>query len=180
MMADTTRNGRAGGKAARKRLLPFTLTIAILVLDQLTKALVVARLPLNRPVEVIGDFLRFWYRTNTAVSFSLGSWLPVDLQRYGFLFLSLSVVALVLVYYFRARDLGAFQRWLLAAIVAGGLGNDIDRIARGSVVDFIDSKFWGILGMERWPTYNVADATVVVAGLLFMIAVIVQESRSKQ
>ena len=175
-MADTTTNR----PTAKQMLLPFTLTVAILALDQVTKALVVARLPMNRPVEVLGDFLRFWYRTNTAVSFSLGSWLPVEVQRYGFLVLSLAVVALVLVYYFRARDLGPVQRWLLAAIVAGGLGNDIDRVARGSVVDFIDSKFWGIFGMERWPTYNVADATVVVAGILFMVTVIVQESRSKQ
>lgn len=166
--------------ATLRKLLPFTLTAAILLLDQATKALVVARLPYNRPVEVLGDFLRFWYRTNTAVSFSLGSWLPVELQRYGFLVLSLAVVAVVLVYYFRAADLSRLERWLLAAIVAGGLGNDIDRVARGSVVDFVDSKFWGIFGMERWPTYNVADATVVVAGILFMVTVIVRESRRKQ
>jgi signal peptidase II len=175
-MAETTTDAIT----AKQKFLPFTLTVAILALDQVTKALVVALLPLNKPVEVLGDFLRFWHRTNTAVSFSLGYRLPVDVQRYGFLLLSLAVVALVLVYYFRARDLTAFQRWLLAAIVAGGLGNDIDRITRGSVVDFVDSKFWGILGMERWPTYNVADSTVVVAGILFMVSVIVQESRRKQ
>jgi signal peptidase II len=167
-------------RTAREMALPFALTAVILILDQITKALVVARLPVNRAVEVMGDFLRFWHRTNTAVSFSLGRQLPVEVQRVVFLILSLAVVAVVLVYYFRSREISPLQRWLLAAIAAGGLGNDIDRIVRGSVVDFVDVKFYGILGMERWPTFNVADSTVVVAGIVFMISVIVQESRRKQ
>lgn len=167
-------------RTAREMALPFALTAVILILDQITKAFVVARLPMNRAVEVMGDFLRFWHRTNTAVSFSLGRQLPVEVQRIVFLILSLAVVAVVLFYYFRSREITPLQRWLLAAIAAGGLGNDIDRIARGSVVDFVDVKFYGILGMERWPTFNVADSTVVVAGIVFMISVIVQESRRKQ
>jgi signal peptidase II len=161
----------------REKALPFLLSAAILVLDQVTKALAVGLLPLNRPVEVLGDFLRFWHRTNTAMSFSLGHQLPVEVQRVLFLILSLAVVVVVLVYYFRSRDLTRLQRWLLAAIAAGGLGNNIDRVTRGSVVDFIDAKFYGILGMERWPTFNVADSSVVVASIVFMVSVIVQESR---
>lgn len=175
MMANTTDTTNTRDKA-----LPFLLTAALLILDQITKALIVARLPLNAPVEVLGDFLRFWHRTNTAVSFSLGHRLPVEVQRTAFLILSLAVVVVVLVYYFRSREITPFQRWLLAAIVAGGLGNGVDRIFRGSVVDFVDVKFYGILGMDRWPTFNVADSTVVVAGIIFMISVIVQESRRKQ
>jgi signal peptidase II len=183
-MDDTLRagDGIAGAPAIGKsdKLLPLLLIPAILVLDQVTKALIVANLPLNRAVEVLGDFLRFWHKRNTAISFSMGWRLPVEVQRVLFLCLSLAVVAAVLVYYLRARDLTRLQRWLLAGIMAGGLGNDIDRIFRGSVVDFVDVKFYGILGMERFATFNVADSTVVVAGILFVVTAIVQESRSKR
>jgi signal peptidase II len=165
---------------AGRRLLPLVLSGVILVLDQVTKAIVVARLPPNRAVEVLGDFLRFWHRTNTAVAFSVGRVLPVEVQRVLFLCLSLAVVAVVFVYFLRSRELTTFQRWLLAAIIGGGLGNDIDRIFRGSVVDWVDLKFYGILGMERWPTFNVADSSVVVVCLIFVVTVIVQESRRKK
>jgi signal peptidase II len=167
-------------KSARGKLPPLLLIPLILIADQVTKALVVAHYPRNKPVEIAGDFLRFWLRTNTAVSFSIGHRLPVEVQRVLFLCLSLAVVVLVLVYFLRSRDITKPQRWLLAAIMAGGLGNAIDRIARGSVVDFVDVKFYGILGMERWPTFNVADSSVVVVCLIFVVTVIVQESRRKK
>jgi signal peptidase II len=165
---------------ARGKALPFLLTTAILILDQVSKALVVARLPMNKRVEILGDFLTFWHRTNTAVAFSVGWRLPVEVQRVLFLILALAVVAVVLIYYLRARDVTPGQRWLLAGIIGGGLGNQIDRVLRGSVVDWVDVKFYGILGMERWPTFNVADSTVVVVSIIFMVSVIVQESRRKQ
>ena len=56
----------------------------------------------------------------------------------------------------------------------GGLGNYVDRIFRpAGVVDFLDFKFFGIFGLERWPTFNVADATVVVTGILLFISFLI-------
>ena len=165
----------------KERVLPILPAPIILALDQITKALVLARLPLNRPVEVLGDFLRLWHRRNTALSFSLGWKLPLEVQRVLFAALPLLVVVAVVIYYVKASDVTRLQRWLLGAIMGGGLGNFVDRVFRGgSVVDFIDFKFYGILGMERWPTFNVADSTVVVAGLIFVVTVMVQESRSRK
>lgn len=165
---------------SRRKWIPLLLIPAILILDQVSKALVVAALEPNRIMPVLGDFLRFWHRRNTAISFSMGWRLPLEVQRPLFLVLSLAVVVVVFIYYMKAKDLTRLQRWLLAAIMAGGLGNDIDRIFRGSVVDFVDVKFYGILGMERWPTFNVADSSTVVAGILFVISAVIQEARSKK
>ena len=72
-------------------------------------------------------------------------------------------------------------------IVGGGLGNLIDRFFRAEgVVDFIDLKFYGLFGLERWPTFNVADSAVVVCGLLLIISFIItfikesKESKSQE
>ena len=60
----------------------------------------------------------------------------------------------------------------MAGILGGGIGNIIDRIFRPEgVVDFISVKFYGILGFDRWPTFNIADASVVVCVFMFLFSV---------
>ena len=66
-------------------------------------------------------------------------------------------------------------------IVGGGLGNLIDRFFRpAGVVDFIDVKFYGLFGLDRWPTFNVADAAVVVCGILMVVSFIVTSIRESK
>ncbi|WP_461252145.1 signal peptidase II, partial [Treponema sp. R8-4-B8] len=62
------------------------------------------------------------------------------------------------------------QRWALAGIIGGGIGNIIDRIFRSDgVVDFISVNIYGLLGMQRWPTFNIADSSVVVGCILLLV-----------
>lgn len=160
------------------RLVPLLLTPLVIAADQITKALVVARFEMYRPVEVLGEVVRISVKRNTAMAFSLGHGLPPEAQRVLFLIVPLLVIVAVAVYYFRATDLSRGQRWMVAAVLGGGLGNYVDRIFRADgVVDFIDVKFYGIFGLERWPTFNVADATVVVAGILLVVSMVVMETR---
>ena len=170
------------GRPLRRMSLPLAVMIpAVVAADQLTKWIVSRTLPYGRPVEVLGDFLRFTYVKNPALSFSMGLGLAPALRGVMVLVLPLLVSAIMLVLYFTTRELRPFQRWLLAAIVGGGLGNAVDRIFRGGeVVDFIDFKFYGLLGFERWPTFNVADSTVVVAGLLLLVTYLWGEARAKR
>jgi signal peptidase II len=80
---------------------------------------------------------------------------------------------MVIVVYFRNNDFTKLQRWSVAGIIGGGIGNLIDRIFRAEgVVDFIDVKFYGLFGLERWPTFNIADSAVVVCGILLIISFI--------
>ena len=118
---------------------------------------------------MIGDFLRFTYVHNTAIAFSIGRSIPDDLRRVLLLILPLVAIGLISAYYFATDQLTRGQRWLLAAIMGGGIGNYVDRVARpDGVVDFVDVKFYGILGFSRFPTFNVADSSVVVAGILLL------------
>jgi signal peptidase II len=166
----------------RQLMLPLLLIAGLVILDQVTKALIVAhvaRIEFGGPIiEVFGDIVRVIHVRNLGIAFSIGrDWAPL-LRRIAFVVLPLFVVAGLGYYYVASRELTGFQRWALAAIIAGGAGNLIDRILRpDGVVDWIDVKFYGILGMDRWPTFNVADASVVVGGILLVLGVMF-ESRS--
>ena len=92
----------------------------------------------------------------------------------------LVVVGLVISIYFRNKDFNQLQRWAIMGIVGGGLGNIIDRIFRSEgVIDFIDVKFYGLFGLQRWPTFNVADAAVVVCGILLFISFIITAKKKQ-
>jgi signal peptidase II len=164
----------------RKKLLPLVLTGGIILVDQIVKWVVSKNLPFGRPVEIIGDFLRFTFVQNPALSFSIGRGFGDTGRIILTMVLPMLVVAFVLYYFLAAKDVTQGQRWILAAIMGGGLGNQVDRYFRPEgVIDFIDFKFYGIFGFERWPVFNIADSTVVVAGITLLISYIVTGVREK-
>ena len=161
------------------RYLPLVLTAIIVIIDQITKAFIVANVQRIEfsgfAIEVFGDFLRIIHTRNPGIAFSIGRGLPDGIRRLVFTILPAIVLAGLLAYYIRVDAFTRFQRWAVAGIIGGGLGNLIDRVFRPEgVVDFVDVKFYGIFGFDRWPTFNVADATVVVCGILLMIGLLFQ------
>lgn len=155
--------------SAKERYIPLLLTLTLVVADQIIKAIVVANLPLERPVSVIGEVVRLTYVQNSAIAFSVGRNIPTEMRRVLFLILPLVVIGLIIAYYLTTTELSRLRRWLLATILGGGIGNYVDRVMRPhGVVDFVDIKFYGILGFDRWPTFNLADSAVVVAGILLL------------
>jgi signal peptidase II len=161
------------------RYLPLVLTVVVIIADQITKALIVANVERvefsGHAVEVFGDFLRIIHTRNLGVAFSIGRGLPDGARRLVFTIIPAIVLAGLLAYYVRVDDFTRLQRWAVAGIIGGGIGNLIDRIFRPEgVVDFVDVKFYGIFGLNRWPTFNVADATVVICGILLMVGLLFQ------
>lgn len=166
-----------------RKYMPLFMALAILVADQLTKQLIVATIePVyesGHVVEVFGNVLRIIHARNPGIAFSIGHALAPPLRTILFTAAPLLVLGGLFVYYVRSEEFTQLQRWALAGILGGGFGNLIDRIFRpAGVVDFVDVKFYGIFGMERWPTFNVADASVVVSGILLLATILVQEGRS--
>ncbi|ADN03072.1 signal peptidase II [Spirochaeta thermophila] len=158
------------------RYLPFTLTVLIAALDQFTKYLVVTRIPYHRVGWSFGgDLVRIIHTTNKAGAFSLGRTLPEPVRIFLFLFVPVVLLVGILVYFFRSDELSSLQRWALAGILGGGVGTLIDRFFRDAgVVDFIDVKFFGIFGLERWPTFNIADASIVVCSLILLVSFFIE------
>ncbi len=155
----------------------FFLTGAILLADQISKFLVVRNIPLYTTAWSFGgDFFRLIHVRNTGVAFGMGGGFPGVLRMALFVVLPMIVLTGVAVYMVRSRELSSRMRWILASIVGGGIGNQIDRIFRPrGVVDFLDFKFYGLFGLERWPTFNVADATLVVTAILAIVFMLKEE-----
>ena len=165
----------------KNRLKPYILTLSVLIMDQLTKLLIVRTIPAydwDSFINVLGkDFFRIIHVRNLGVAFSMGSGLPDSLRFIILKILPLLVLIWVgyMVYHREKEGLTVFQSWLLAGVIGGGLGNLVDRFFRPlGVVDFLDFKFYGLFGLERWPTFNVADASVVLTVALLFISLIKQ------
>lgn len=170
-----------------KKLFPIILAITIILLDQITKCLIVYYLPHFPNIHYrigpsfFGDFLRIIHVCNPGIAFSIGTSWSLTARAVLFRAFPLIVLIVVLVTYFKNDEFTQLQRWSIMGIVGGGFGNLIDRCFRADgVVDFIDIKFYGIFGMERWPTFNVADAAVVVCGILLIISFLIPFKKNKQ
>ena len=172
-------------KELKSKLLPISLAVLVIILDQITKILVMRNIPLYTiGAQFFGDFLRIIHVANTGVAFSVGATWSDTARRFLFSLIPLIVIGMVVVIYFRNDTWTKLQRWAIMGIVGGGLGNLIDRFFRAEgVVDFIDVKFYGLFGLERWPTFNVADSAVVVCGIMLIISFIItyiKESKTQK
>ena len=156
----------------RKPLAPFILAAAIVVVDQLTKLAIVAAIKPGRVAwRALGDFFWLVHQKNTGAAFSMGDGLAEPLRVAILIIVPVALMAALCIYYFRTDELTHLQRWALGGIIGGGVGNIVDRIFRPEgVVDFLSFKFYGLFGLERWPTFNVADMSVVICGILLVAA----------
>lgn len=164
------------------RLLPATLICAIVILDQLTKWWISVSIPINTVgMELWGDFLKIIHVRNLGIAFSIGESLPSPFRQIFFILLPLLVIVFLSLYLVRTKELSQLSRWSMAGIMGGGIGNIIDRIFRSTgVVDFLDFKFYGLFGLNRFPTFNIADASVVVCSIILLISLAIEEGRRRR
>ena len=160
----------------------FLWALGVIVLDQLSKFYIVANVPLNdfrNPhFTMWNGYLNIIHVRNTAIAFSIGSDLSSGLKVVLFKILPFFILAYIAYIILIDSYLHKIQRSCLALIVGGGIGNMIDRIFRPEgVVDFVDTDFWDInidwgfwqYRLYRWPTYNVADASVLIGMTILVI-----------
>jgi len=164
-----------------KQKLRFVIIIAaiILILDHLTKWLIVAYVPQGSVVSVIQGVFDIVHGRNTGAAFGfLSNW---DSSFRNLFFYAVGLVALVFLYFY-IKSVSCKDRFSLVAlgfILGGALGNILDRFFRGSVVDFLSvhyyNKVWEFtaLGYDvriplDWPAFNVADSAISVAVLMLI------------
>lgn len=165
-----------------KRFLPLAVTAFVITLDQITKALVVKFIPENTIFRsYFNDFLEIIHVRNTAVAFSIGTGLDVPVKIVFFIVLPI-ILMVLLIWCVLSRktdsDFTYFQKWCLAAIAGGGIGNLCDRCFRSlRVVDWISTDMYGFLGFDRFPTYNIADASIVISVCLIILSYLTGEKK---
>ena len=166
----------------KRKLIPVFFGIGVFLFDQITKWLVVKYIPLySVKMQFFGDFLQIVHVRNLGAAFSVGGNLPQMLRSVLLAAIPLVILILVMVVYFRNNTFTYLQRWFICGVAGGGFGNLFDRVFRKEgVVDFIDVKFYGLFGFERFPTFNMADSFIMVCGILLMISFFVQVRKEKK
>jgi signal peptidase II len=127
-----------------------------------------ARRLATRPYRFIENYWHFRYVENPGAAWGLFGNLPDSVRRPFFHLVSLVALGFILSMYVRLTPEQRGLRWALALVTGGALGNFVDRLLRGYVIDFIDWHWRNQPGL-RWPTFNVADAAICVGvGLLLL------------
>ena len=142
----------------------FGVAFLLVVLDQLSKAAALAYLPSNRSVPVIGnEFFRLTLVQNPGVIFGCRFFPPS-------LLLIIALIASVVLSVFLVKLIHKRSplRFSVTLLLAGAVGNVIDRIRFGHVVDFLDFDFPDFI-MQRWPVFNVADSCITVGMTLLVV-----------
>ncbi|RKH57094.1 signal peptidase II [Corallococcus llansteffanensis] len=122
----------------------------------------------TRPYRFIEDYWHFRYVENPGAAWGMFSNLPDPVRKAFFHVVSLAALGFILVLYRRTDASQKSVRVALALISGGALGNFVDRLIRGYVIDFIDWHWRNQPGM-RWPTFNVADAAICIGvGLMLL------------
>lgn len=158
----------------KKAMIPLLLAVIILlVLDLGTKKWAQNELKNTMGTEVVKGFWRFDYVENQNIAFSIGHGLPESVKQP--LIIGIGIFALIFLTYFIIRAEKSILLYISASfIMAGALGNLIDRILNGYVVDFIH---WFYKGFD-WPVFNLADAYITV-GMILLITEFLFVSQKK-
>ena len=140
----------------------FATSIAIVLADQVSKRIITETMRLREAVEVTSFFdIIYVHNTGAAFSFLANS---VGWQRYFLATVSL-VVSLALPFYIKKNQHNKPLAYGLTLIFGGAVGNLIDRLSQGYVVDFVSLHLDGIF---YWPAFNVADSAISIGVLLFL------------
>ncbi|HRY84657.1 MAG TPA: signal peptidase II [Candidatus Cloacimonadota bacterium] len=150
----------------------FLIMLVVLVLDQLTKLLIRMNMELYQSIPVLksifGDTFMLTYVENTGAAFSLSPFTPAGNRIF---FIVVSILAVIFVLWLLYHSAHRIQVIAFGFVLAGALGNLIDRIRFGGVTDFIDCDFPDFI-MQRWPIFNVADSAIFIAMTLIIIDMI--------
>jgi signal peptidase II len=147
-----------------KKILYLILPLIYILLDQITKLLIIKNIPYHSFIK-LNDYFSIVNVGNTGVAFSM-------FQNNNIFFIVLVSLVLIYVIFFLVKNNKDFTKLQINSfllIISGGIGNLIDRIFRGAVVDFIDI---GYKNVYRWPAFNIADSCVCVGVTLIIISIL--------
>ena len=154
----------------------WLIALILLIADQASKAWATAKLKPVGVIEVMPNFFRFSYALNRGVAFSLFA--DVEFNIKWVLALISGVAAVLVMLYLSRTPRGEhLMSFSLALLLSGILGNLIDRVRLGEVVDFIEFHW---RNQFIWPTFNIADATICIGAVLLGFVLMREERAERQ
>jgi signal peptidase II len=146
----------------------MALVAAVLVCDQLTKYLLLHHLPLHTARELIPGFFNLVHVRNTGAAFSLLAGANTAWRQIFFVTVSILALGAILFLLARTNKEDCWSRRALVLIFSGALGNLVDRLRFGEVVDFLD--FY--LGGYHWPAFNIADSAITIGACILFLTLL--------
>lgn len=151
-----------------KKILP--ISFLLIVIDQIVKILVINKMALQQSITIINNFFNITYVRNTGAAWSI-------LSGNVLLLIMISVLALVTIYYYliKDKDLNKIDIVSYSMLIGGIIGNLIDRIVHGYVIDYLDFKIFNY----NFPIFNIADTLIVISIIIIGMSLIVGEYREQ-
>ena len=156
--------------------MPAGVAAAVVIVDQFTKFWIMTNFTLHEQQNIIPGFFNLVYVTNTGAAFGFLAG-DRNLLRQAF-FVAVAILALIVILfaYGHLKKQGKIFVYALGLIAGGAVGNLIDRMRFGSVVDFLDF----FLGAYHWPAFNAADSAITIGVGLFLLGTVLQHARDKR
>ena len=154
----------------------YLISLVIVLLDQLAKLLVVRSMRPGQNIPIVPGFFDLTFVLNPGAAFSLFATLPEWIRNPFFILISAAAAVLIVAYrsrYLRENRLASVS---LALILGGAIGNLIDRLRYGVVVDFLDAHIY----QYHWPIFNVADSSISVGVALLLIEMLLERRRERK
>jgi signal peptidase II len=164
----TDRAGQSPGPDAGKYVRFAVIAALVIVLDQISKLVVLNTIPLYDSVTVVPGFFHLTHIQNPGGAFGFLARQGALVRNIVFLFASVVALCLIIIFY---RNTPSTYRWLgagFALIFGGAVGNLIDRVRLGRVVDFLDV----FIAEYHWPAFNVADSAVTIGIGIFVFHIL--------
>lgn len=155
-------------------LILLVSTTLILAIDQLSKVFIDRAMDLHQSIPVIPNCFSITYIRNKGAAF--GFLANTSFRLPFFIFISIVAVIVIIIAYSKLRKDQKLAMLSLAMILAGAVGNLIDRIRLGEVIDFLD-VYWG---NYHWPAFNIADSAICVGVFLLALDMLREERRLKE
>ena len=156
----------------QKYLILFSLSGLVLCLDQLTKHFVHSRFALGQGHDLIPSVLALTYTRNNGFAFGLLQKAPASLQQIFFIGVPVFALILIVLIFIKLQDNQMLTSLALTTILGGAIGNLIDRLQYGYVIDFINVHWRDSFHM---PAFNIADCSIIVGVLIMFFNTLMQE-----
>ena len=159
------------------RIWKFSLVMAaIIIADQISKGMIQQNFTLGESIPLLKGFFNFTYVRNTGAAFGMGAGASETMRRIWFLALPVVACIWLVVLIWKQRKENWLLGWAYSLILAGAIGNLIDRFSLGYVVDFLDFYY----GTAHFPAFNIADSSITIAGGLLILEFFISQKKEKE
>lgn len=163
-------------KKCESPIIPLAWLLVVVILDQATKALIMAQFVMFELQPVIPGLFNLTYLTNTGAAFGILAGAQTVWRQVFFVGVAVAAIGVLAFSYRQFREQGRIFAHAIGLIAGGAVGNLIDRLRFGAVVDFLD--FY--LGSHHWPAFNVADSAITIGVGLFILGSILHPPRESE